>query len=180
MLRAAAIALPRALLAGACYGGSLLARIAGKACSAYALLWHALAGTNARHFSTAANPDRVNDRCGSGRGKAEVEGFLGSFTPDSDHKRRAHRGRQSRAQKWTHLALRIVASSAFRTSNSPHFSRANDPTTSRIRRMNSSAMGLIVRFFSVTIPMRLDCGASLTGRILIESRLAASWMRELE
>ena len=37
MLRAAAIALPRALLAGACYGGSLLARIAGKACSAYAL-----------------------------------------------------------------------------------------------------------------------------------------------
>lgn len=37
MLRAAAIALPRALLAGACYGGSLLARIASKACSAYAL-----------------------------------------------------------------------------------------------------------------------------------------------
>ena len=37
MLRAAAIALPRALLAGACYGGSLLARIAGKASSAYAL-----------------------------------------------------------------------------------------------------------------------------------------------
>ena len=37
VLRAAAIALPRALLAGACYGGSLLARIAGKACSAYAL-----------------------------------------------------------------------------------------------------------------------------------------------
>jgi Domain of unknown function (DUF1127) len=37
VLRAAAIALPRALLAGACYGGSLLARIAGKAYSAYAL-----------------------------------------------------------------------------------------------------------------------------------------------
>lgn len=36
-LRAAAIALLRALLAGACYGGSLLARIAGKAWSAYAL-----------------------------------------------------------------------------------------------------------------------------------------------
>jgi uncharacterized protein YjiS (DUF1127 family) len=36
-LRAAAIALPRALLAGACYGGGLLTRIAGKAWSAYAL-----------------------------------------------------------------------------------------------------------------------------------------------
>lgn len=37
VLRAAAIALPRALLAGACYGGSLLARIAGKAYRPYAL-----------------------------------------------------------------------------------------------------------------------------------------------
>jgi hypothetical protein len=33
----AAIALPRAFLAGGCYGGSLLARIASKACSAYTL-----------------------------------------------------------------------------------------------------------------------------------------------
>ncbi|MGB9207543.1 MAG: hypothetical protein WCB78_05435 [Pseudolabrys sp.] len=37
VLRAAAIALPRALLAGGYYGGSLLARIASKTCSAYAL-----------------------------------------------------------------------------------------------------------------------------------------------
>ena len=36
-LRAAAIALLRALLVGACYGGSLLARIAGKEWSTYAL-----------------------------------------------------------------------------------------------------------------------------------------------
>jgi hypothetical protein len=103
-LRAAAIALPRVLLAGACYGGSLLTRIAGKAWSAYALRreWRAAvralddrmlmdiglgrsgdrirnlrqrsreriaSGTHqlARmpgHFSTAANPDRVNNRCG--------------------------------------------------------------------------------------------------------------------
>jgi hypothetical protein len=32
-----------------------------------ALLWHALADTNARHFSNAANRDRVNDAVGLGR-----------------------------------------------------------------------------------------------------------------
>jgi hypothetical protein len=45
--RAAAIALLRALLAGACYGGSLLARIAGKEWSAYAL-WREMAGSGPR------------------------------------------------------------------------------------------------------------------------------------
>jgi hypothetical protein len=29
------------------------------------LLWHASASTDARHFSIAANPNLVNDRCGS-------------------------------------------------------------------------------------------------------------------
>ncbi len=60
MLRAAAIALPRALLAGGCYGGSLLARIASKACSAYALRreWRAVVG---------AVDDRMQRDIGLGR-----------------------------------------------------------------------------------------------------------------
>jgi hypothetical protein len=49
-----------------------------------ALLWHASADTNARHFSTAANRDRVNDRCGS---FASVERYPWHvcFTLDSGH-----------------------------------------------------------------------------------------------
>ena len=35
-----------------------------------ALLWHASASTDARHFSIAANPDLVNDRCGSDASEA--------------------------------------------------------------------------------------------------------------
>jgi hypothetical protein len=55
---------------------------------------------------------------------------------------------------------------------------ANEATTSRIRLMNSSAIGLSVRCFNVTIPIRLASWANLTGRILMESRFEVSRMRD--
>jgi uncharacterized protein YjiS (DUF1127 family) len=68
VLRAAAIALPRALLAGGCYGGSLLARIASKACSAYALRreWRAVVRAvddrMLRDIGLGRSRDRIRNR----------------------------------------------------------------------------------------------------------------------